>query len=485
MFLLPFLAAVALPGPGLAYHNGAADTHCWLGPNYASLLDPCPVAKVDFLAKPSSGEVLFTDTPFAVTAQVTLLLPYELTSSGKGFLVPHANVHMCRVEMGWCTPNINVQPLLATQSPEVQSDSLVLTVADLVLPVAGDWTVVAHFTFNASNRQQLGSMRQYDFAAGFRQRVKQEYVRESAADWSVALCQCLAGVGMGLSLASLGVVVWKRNHWVFKSSTPSMSVLMCVGCLVAFAAVFTLPPLDWENNTSHFVCNARVWLLSLAFDFVLVPFALRTWRVYKLFAVAGFHRKVITDLMLVRCGAALVLLDVGFCLVWTLVWPLKLSRVPFQSNPNVVYSMQCAGSNQLALEVVAYLFHGLPLLWLARVGSKVRRSFQLRQQQQRHSSTAHSASNPTTSNNDLAKLSFFDESEAISQTLVSLGGVSLFSIALQYTVRDSPTSVLLMVALGVVWSAYFTLFVNFLPRFVNLVLYEKDGVTRKEQLQST
>lgn len=465
MLILHLALLAILASNSQAYHNGGDDTNCWLGPNYRELVDPCDIAKVHFISKPSDDDdddnnttELFTNHKFSVIARLDVNPLHSLLKTNGEYLVPHANIHMCKAEMGWCTPDVRVQPGLSTQSPEIKSDSLLLVVDELIVPESGDWTVVAHFRFTTITNEE------WDVAAGFKQRFKQELIQENAEHWAILLCQCLASVGMVFSVLATAVVVVKRDHWVFKSSTPSMSVLMSIGCLIAFGAVFTLP-----TPENYLVCNVRVWLLSLAFDFVLVPFGLRTWRVYKLFdRSTGFRRKAITDALLIKLGAVLVVLDIGFCLMWTLAWPLTISKVPFVSNPEVVYSLQCTGSNQLVLEIMSFLFHGLPLIWLAYVGRKVRKSFQQRALLQ--TSTAE----------DSAKMAFFNESEAISQTLLSLGCVSMFAIALQYTVRDSPTSVLLMVSGGVLWSAYFTLAVNFLPRAIHVLFYENDGVTKRE-----
>src|SRR5689334_16561437 len=86
-----------------AYHHGGNDTNCWLGPNYAKLLDPCPIASIEILT--NLNDTLYTNEPFELTSR--LILASNLTlESVNGYLIQHANIHMCKAEVGWCTPDV-------------------------------------------------------------------------------------------------------------------------------------------------------------------------------------------------------------------------------------------------------------------------------------------------------------------------------------------------------------------------------------------
>jgi len=488
LLLLLVVIVVAIGNVG-AYHLGGNDTNCWKGPNYVDLHTDCDsVGEIHFTASPAADVPLYIDEPFTVIAE---LIPESSLLRKGGVLVPHANFHMCRADLGWCTPDVNVTQDLVTQSPPIVGDSLVLKATDLRISIPGQWSIVAHFTV-------VNEEGEWDVAAGFKRRFLKRKTAMKVDDWAVSLVVALACIGLACSVLTGLFVYMARNHWVLRASSPNLSLLVLFGCILAFSSVFTLiPPVlkfaspeDMNKpvpTTPSPQCNSRIWMLSLAFDFVLIPLALKTWRVSILFS-GTFKRVSITDLTLTRFASVLLVVDVVYCLVWSLGFPLYVGMIPTVSNPESIYIVQCSGRGQIAFETVSIVLHGLPLIWLASIGRKVRSNF--RKRGLPGSSSAASATDTAPTVTVLAesterKLRQFNESESLSLTLASLACMSIFAIALQYTVTDSPTAQMLMVSSGVIWSAFFVLFVLFVPRVISFVKYEKDGITRRRQSNQT
>ena len=478
------------------YHLGGNDTNCWKGPKYAQLFIDCDhVAEINFLITPPADVPLYVDEPFTLVAELKSARPLIRR---QGVLVTHANYHMCRAELGWCTPNVAVTPELVTQSPPIAGDSLVLKVTDLVVSIPGHWSIVAHFSI-------LNDEGEWEVAAGIKRRFLKKKTPMEVSPWAITLVTVLASVGLGVSALTGLFVFLARNHWVLKATSPNLSLIVIFGCAVAFASVFTLlpPELKFDSpadvnepvpTTPSVQCNSRIWVLSLAFDFVLIPLALKTWRVSVLFS-GTFQRVNITDATLSRFAAVLLLLDIAFCLAWSLGFPLYVAMIPTVSNPESVYIVQCTGNHQITFELVTIIvLHGLPLIWLAWISRKVKYSFQKRRLAGSASVTSAAATCsdfPQGGSSSLIgetaaerRLRQFNESDSLGLTLTMLACVSIFAIALQYTVTDSPTAQMLMVSGGVIWSAFFILSVLFLPRLIKYVKYEKDGVTKRSTTRS-
>ena len=464
-----------------AYHHGGIDTNCWFD-NFAQFVDPCTFGVVNFLEIPSES-TLYTGQLFNVQS---LLVVNESLIPEDGYIVPHANVHMCRVEVGFCSPDVQVQPHLVSQTTSIPSNSKFLNESDLHIDEPGEWMIISHYTVFTTEGQ-------WDLAAGRRRTFVAKLTQIDIADWAITLIYSFAGLGIFIAtIVFLGIVIL-RNHWVFRATSPYLSSLMIFGCLLAFIAVFLLPPPHMEqdlnvqaiNQTIATVmssnpsprCLARLWLLSLAFDFVLIPLALKTWRVAVLFDTSNsFRQRRITDESLIKLAFILVILDVIFCLTWSLAFPLYAASIPSRLNPTSQYVVQCDGENQLIFETSTYVLHGLPLLWLAFIGRKVKLNFK---QRSLNIATATEGLGLVQVQATEKKLNQFNESETLSLTLASLACLSIFAIALQYTVQDSPTAQMLMVAGGTLWSSYIILLLMFGPKFVDCIRLQSDGVTQR------
>lgn len=472
-----------------AYHQGGSDTNCWKN-DYKELVNPCDnLFEVELENIPSSDEILYTDQLFNVTARLILkpesnMTLYREPISGQqdvshskpSYLVPHANVHMCRVEVGWCTPDVREQVNLVSQTLPIASDSTGTKIVDLKVTNAGDWMITVHYTF------YTGLNERWDVAAGIRRKFVAKKEEYKVADWSVFFIMVLSMFGIVLAVVTGAGVWFGRNHWVLRASSPNLSIAVVAGCILAFVSVFVLLP---PNSSMAFrpqanaQCQSRVWLLALAFDLVVIPLALKTWRVSVLFdSETSFKTRPITDKSLFKLAFALICADMLLCLIWTIVHPLKLSIVPSAINPNEIYTMQCVGQDQAALEIIAFLLHGVPLIWLAMVGRRVRFSFRQREFLAAHAAARVRSSLSASSEN--RRMSQFNETESISLALASLAFVSVFAIALQYTVKDSPSARTLMIAGGTLWEGFFILLVLFVPKFLDYCKYEQDGVTERQ-----
>jgi hypothetical protein len=95
--LLLLLAPATLT---LGYYDGTMRTACWRGPEFTEVILNCGFAQIAFENLPPPGQHLYyTGEEFSINATLSLL-GSEIVPSEGGFLIPHANVHMCKTEGG-------------------------------------------------------------------------------------------------------------------------------------------------------------------------------------------------------------------------------------------------------------------------------------------------------------------------------------------------------------------------------------------------
>jgi len=161
-FVCALVALALIAGPATAYHLGDKDEmHCWGGDGK---LTDCPegVNMIfkngdDAVGTISEGNpqtvVVGVPVPFKVANEFTdaFLAAYNLTEKAAAKdaaapLIPHANFHICKDVIGFCTPFINAAcgaPGTFTSTPAIKGFTGPME-QDIVLPNAGTWIAIWH-----------------------------------------------------------------------------------------------------------------------------------------------------------------------------------------------------------------------------------------------------------------------------------------------------------------------------------------------------
>jgi hypothetical protein len=97
--VLLLLASAFFPAKSQAL--GAIGTACWTGPDFTELIHKCGFIQIAFESLPPSNQRLYTGDKFTINATLSMLGSKIVPSEG-GFLIPHANVRMCKTEGRLC-----------------------------------------------------------------------------------------------------------------------------------------------------------------------------------------------------------------------------------------------------------------------------------------------------------------------------------------------------------------------------------------------
>jgi basic membrane protein A and related proteins len=101
--------------------------------------------------------------------------------------------------------------------------------------------------------------------------------------------QVLAGVALGLTIASIVLVfVWRKKNAIHLAS-PIFLVLALIGAAITLATVFILSPAPQTDS----LCVAAVWTASLGFSLFIASVLSKTWRIAQIF-------KHVNDMRVVR-----------------------------------------------------------------------------------------------------------------------------------------------------------------------------------------
>ncbi|CAO1311189.1 unnamed protein product [Diamesa serratosioi] len=187
----------------------------------------------------------------------------------------------------------------------------------------------------------------------------------------------LAILGIILALSFLAFNLHFRKLKTIKLSSPKLSNITAVGCILVYAAVIllgldysTLPSTDTAFPT---VCTARVCLLSAGFSLAFGSMFAKTYRVHRIFthSWSGICKdKMLKDTKLISLVGALLLLDGLVVTFWVVTDPMErhLSNLTLEistSDRSVVYQPQvevCRSLHTKSWLGILYAYKGLLLV---------------------------------------------------------------------------------------------------------------------------
>lgn len=434
------------------------------------LKDPSPVAKCpsnmtwtppSTQIKQGENSMFHVEVDFAELYEDLIESPCRgKRDSGSG-KIPHANVHACVKQSTdwWCTELVPAyQPKIVKTSPalcltpELSSENrifqhefpLEISVSSLLVP--NEWVIYAHIYFYTN---KSGILQKYHFTTGNTFLVQgKELVPSSTAMAAVYFC---VGITCFISLLTLFLLIFWRENWIIKASSLHMCILMALSGFLGAVSMFSWIPV-WLNT--HW-CQARVWLIPIAVDLLILPLALKTWRVYVIFKNNAKMRRVkITNNFLLYWVSGVLLFEIIYNLIWTLTAPLYVGKVYSSLDPNA-FNFECVSSNetaQMAFTIVSIILHFIPCIVLAVYAHKVRLSFKYDEWNKKHAE--------------------FDESLFIMLAVMNLAVTAMFVIAFQYSLNSEPSAVTIMRVGGTAWIVCWTLFLLFFPKFLKIMKWD-------------
>jgi len=171
----------------------------------------------------------------------------------------------------------------------------------------------------------------------------------------------LAALCMLLSMGCATWVVVKRNSQVVRFAQPFFLQLVCAG---TFLMALAIVPMSWQEPTSLTVldigCMATPWLFSCGFVVSFSALLSKTLRIVQLMSLGNsFRRVAVTVKDVLRPMAALTALNVTILIAWTVVAPLKWTRIPMKSVDEYGRSTESYGTCSPEKEWESNIFLGL------------------------------------------------------------------------------------------------------------------------------
>ena len=194
-----------------------------------------------------------------------------------------------------------------------------------------------------------------------------------------------AGLGIGIFLLLVAIAMFLLvfilhvvnfifcNEKSLKASSPSLNHLIFSGCyLLSVAIIFVLVaeifvPSIHEQNIKRTVkvfygvqCSVADWCYALAYSLIIGAVCAKQWRIYQIFSHfrQGLQRSI-TDSSMIGLICVVVLLDVIYSVVWSVVdpWTVELSDT---FSVNVIdIKLTCRSEHTLTRLLVAGSVKGL------------------------------------------------------------------------------------------------------------------------------
>jgi len=298
-------------------------------------------------------------------------------------LVPHINLHACKVEEGTCTPLIKANTNTVTHAPAKKGNVMGNYVSTIMLK-EGAWTLIAHGRAYLNDTTHYALQSEGCDAGG----------EVSTGPWKLdvvigakVICDPkpreLIEVAAGLRSAAIGINAFflvlmlaffgwtavMKDHVVVKSSAP-ITILTAIagGILIVMGALYASIAFDAE------VCRCYLMPIIFCIGFwgTFGMAAMKTWRINMIFLRSiELEEFNMSNKALLGCTAAPILLDLILCGIWFIADTPMMERLEDPVN-DAVDSMQCSMDNEqiwtylLILPKVIVLFH------IAQIAYKVR-----------------------------------------------------------------------------------------------------------------
>ncbi|KAM4568369.1 gamma-aminobutyric acid type B receptor subunit 1 isoform 3-T4 [Fundulus diaphanus] len=146
-----------------------------------------------------------------------------------------------------------------------------------------------------------------------------------------AAVSVFAGLGILLGIVCLTFNIYNGNVRYIQNSQPYLNNMTAVGCMMALAAVFPLGIDRHHINTPQFpvVCQFRLWLLGLGFSLAYGSMFTKIWWVHTLFTKKDEKKEKkkqpLEPWKLYATVGVLLAIDFLSLMIWQIVDPLQIT----------------------------------------------------------------------------------------------------------------------------------------------------------------
>ncbi|XP_078501823.1 gamma-aminobutyric acid type B receptor subunit 1 [Lissotriton helveticus] len=264
----------------------------------------------------------------------------------------------------------------------------------------------------------------------------------------------LAGVGILLGIICLSFNVYNSHVRYIQNSQPYLNNMTAVGCILALAAVF---PLGLDGHHIEiwqfpFVCQARLWFLGLGFSLAYGSMFTKIWWVHTVFTKKEEKkekRKTLHPWKLYTTVGLLLGLDILTLAIWQIVDPLQRTIEEFtKEEPKgdldvlIQPKLEHCSSNKMNTWLgIFYGFKGLLLL----LGIFL----------------AYETKSVSTEK--------INDHRAVGMAIYNVAVLCLITAPVTMILNSQQDAAFAFAALAVVFSAYITLVVLFVPKMRRLI----------------
>uniref|UniRef100_A0A8C6TGQ5 Gamma-aminobutyric acid type B receptor subunit 1 n=1 Tax=Neogobius melanostomus TaxID=47308 RepID=A0A8C6TGQ5_9GOBI len=146
-----------------------------------------------------------------------------------------------------------------------------------------------------------------------------------------AAVSVFAGLGILLGIVCLTFNIYNSNVRYIQNSQPYLNNMTAVGCMMALAAVFPLGIDGHHVHRSQFpvVCQFRLWLLGLGFSVAYGSMFTKIWWVHTLFTKKDEKNEKKKPWKLYATAGVLLAVDFLSLMIWQIVDPLHVTIEKF------------------------------------------------------------------------------------------------------------------------------------------------------------
>ncbi|XP_072047292.1 gamma-aminobutyric acid type B receptor subunit 2-like isoform X2 [Amphiura filiformis] len=276
-------------------------------------------------------------------------------------------------------------------------------------------------------------------------------IRQETVGAAIFISMCtLACLGILLAIGFLVFNIKFREQRYVKLSSPNLNNLIITGGMIVYTGIF-FSGVDTQSisyNSKTVCCQLNVWALSVGFVLSFGSMFSKTWRVYQIAAFKSPKRKVITDQLLFKMVAVLLLIDVVILIAWQVVDPMKIAVRQLHTRddpatPNQLISpyIELCESDYIIYWLLAlYIYKGILLIFGAFLAWETRK----------------------------VAIAALNDSKFIGISVYNVIILCTIGVTVSFLIGDDPKALYLFISGIIIFCNTVTLLVIFIPKILSV-----------------
>lgn len=145
---------------------------------------------------------------------------------------------------------------------------------------------------------------------------------------------------LGSVLTLAGFIIFRQRPQI-RAATPSLTIVMVIGCLMCFASVFT-----WAHNNTQLACTTRMPLTTLGFSVVMWSVILKIYRILKIFNSNSAIPVKLSNARLMMYLAVVISMVIIIFGTWWIQFPLSSQIVVVDPLRVSLNYLECQGNEE-------------------------------------------------------------------------------------------------------------------------------------------